>query len=340
MRYLKFFFAAMILFFGTVSGGCDILSSDSSSNTGDRVVAICFPNTTPSWQRNGDSLQKLLEEENFKVNIQFAGNIDEQKKQVAEVLETHPKCIVIGAIDSDAFAETLEKAKEYNIPVIAFDRIIKGTDAVSYYASFDNDAIGEGMGLYIEAALDLKNGKGPFNIELFAGGPTDNNAHIFFKNTMAILDKYIKTGQLVVRSGQKTFDEVAVADWNAENARPRIREIMTKYYADQPLQVVLSPNDNIAGVLLDEIKKAGKPAPLISGLDGDPEAFERIKAGQQTFTISKDPDVLTAKCVRMIKAVVEGTQPDINDVSTYNNGVIVVPAYLCTPQIIDKTNVK
>ena len=81
---------------------------------------------------------------------------------------------------------------------------------------------------------------------------------------MAILEPYMKTGQLVVRSGQKTFDEVAVADWNAENARPRIREIMTKYYADQPLQVVLSPNDNIAGVLLDEIKKAGKPAPLIS----------------------------------------------------------------------------
>lgn len=105
------------------------------------------------------------------------------------------------------------------------------------------------------------------------------------------------------------------------------------------MHVVLSPNDEIAGVIIDELQKAGKPDVLISGLDGDPSAIERIKSGKQTFTISKDPDVLTEKCVRMIKAVVEGTQPDINDISTYNNGVITVPAYLCTPQIIDKTNI-
>jgi len=57
-----------------------------------------------------------------------------------------------------------------------------------------------------------------------------------------------------------------------------------------------------------------------------------------TFTIQKDPELLTAKCVRMIKAVVEGTQPVINDLSTYNNGKITVPSYLCTPLIIDKDN--
>ena len=247
---------------------------------------------------------------------------------------------MVGAIDSAAFADVLTKAKEYNIPVIAFDRIIMGTDAVSYYASFDNDAIGEGMGLYIEAALNLKSGAGPFNIELFAGGPSDNNAHIFFDQTMKILSPYFQSGQLVCQSGQRDFNSCAVADWNSANARPRIQKILAQNYADKTLNVVLSPNDDIAGVIIEELQKAGKPPVLISGLDGDPAAYERIKSGLQTFTINKDPDVLTEKCVRMIKAVVEGTQPDINDVSTYNNGVITVPAYLCTPQIIDKTNVK
>ena len=248
--------------------------------------------------------------------------------------------MVIGAIDSAALVDVLEDATNYNVPIIAFDRIILNTDAVSYYASFDNDAIGEAQGLYFEAAMNLRNGGGPYNIEFFAGGPADNNAHIFFDKVMEILNPYIKSGQLVCRSGQTDFNSAAVKDWNSENARPRIREILTKYYSGgETLHAILAPNDDIAGVILDEIQKAGRPAPLISGLDGDPKAYERIKNGLQTFTVAKDPDVLTAKCFRMVKAVVEGVQPDINDVTTYNNGVKIVPAYLCTPQIVDKTNV-
>ena len=334
MKHIKFLCLTLLLIFAATLSGCGSTAQEKSKN-----IAVCFPNTTSSWQRNGDSLQKLLEEEGFTVNVQFSATIEEQQQQVKDVIGKNPDCIVIGAIDSAAFVEVLENAKKKNIPVIGFDRIISNTDAISYYASFDNGAIGDGMGEYIAAALNLKNGGGPFNIEFFAGGPSDNNAHIFFENTMKILEPYLRSGQLVCRSGQTTFEQVAVADWNSANARPRIQELMNRYYTDAPLQVILSPNDDIAGVILDEIGKAGKPYPIISGLDGDPAAFERIKNGQQTFTIAKDPDVLTAKCVRMIKAVVEGTQPDINDVTNYNNGVKVVPSYLCTPMIIDKTNV-
>ena len=330
----KFFIGALLLIAIAIAG-----CSDEAS--GDRVVAVSFPNTTSSWQRNGDSIKRFLEEDNFKVEMQFAGSPSEQSSQIGELLDKKPKCIVIGALDGEGLVDVLEKAKEYQIPVIAFDRIIKNTDAVSYYASYDNEAIGEAMGMYFEAALNLKGGGGPYNIEFFAGAPTDNNAHLFFKNTMAILEPYIQSGQLVCRSGQKDFDRVAVADWNSANARTRIKSLLDTYYKDgaQP-NAILSPNDDIAGVILEEMKARNMSAPLISGLDADPAALERIKAGQQTFTVGKDPDHLTAKCVRMIKAVVEGTQPDINDVKTYNNGVKIIPAYLCTPMIIDKTNVE
>jgi len=333
MKFAKVILSALIVICCTALAGC----GENSADSGKKNIAVCFPNTTPSWQRNGDSLKQLLEEENFSVNVQFAGDIEQQKTQVSEVIESQPDCIVIGAIDSAAFADVLNQAKEKNIPVIAFDRIILNTDAVSYYASFDNDAIGEAMGLYFESALNLKNGGGPYNIELFAGGPSDNNAHIFFTQTMKILDPYFQSGQLICRSGQKDFNSCAVADWNSANARPRIQKILADNYSEETLHAILSPNDDIAGVIIEELQKAGKPNVLISGLDGDPAAFERIKSGTQTFTISKDPDVLTEKCARMIKAVVEGTQPDINDVTTYNNGVITVPAYLCTPKIIDRT---
>ncbi len=336
MRKIKFLFAAFMLMFAVALTGCG-----SSSDTDNKNVAICFPNTTPSWQRNSAALQGQLEEDGFTVDVKSSATIEEQQQQIKEALQNKPKCMVIGAIDSAALVDVLEDAKKYEVPIIAFDRIILNTDAVSYYASFDNDAIGEAQALYFEAAMNLRNGGGPYNIEFFAGGPADNNAHIFFTTVINMLDPYIKRGQLVCRSGQTDFNAVAVKDWQAENARPRIRELLTKYYGGgETLHAVLAPNDEIAGVILDEIQKAGRPAPLISGLDGDPKAIERIRNGQQTFTIAKDPDVLTAKCFRMVKAVVEGTQPDINDVKNYNNGVKIVPAYLCTPQIVDQTNVK
>ena len=330
-KFLMLVLTAMMMF---ALSGCSDEASDA------RVVAISFPSTTPSWQRNGDSLKRQLEAENFTVDVRFSASPAEQNTQIAEILETKPKCLVVGALDSAGLVNALSKAKEYEIPVISFDRLILNTDAVSYHASYDSDAIGEAMGMYFESALNLKGGGGPYNIEFFAGSPTDNNAHIFFKNTMAILEPYIQSGKLICRSGEKDFNSVAVADWNSENAKTRIKKILDAHYpSGTPLHAVLSPNDDIAGVILAEMSARGMAVPLISGLDADPAAIERIKSGQQTFTVAKDPDHLTAKCVRMIKAVVEGTQPDINDVSTYDNGVKIVPAYLCTPMIIDKTNV-
>ena len=333
MKFFKLMSVALILIFGGLLTGC---GSDNSNN---KKVAVCFPNTTPSWQRNGNALKDQLDADGFEVDMKISNTSDEQVQQVGEALKNNPKCIVIGAIDSSAFVDVLEDAKARNIPVIAFDRIIFGTDAVTYYASYDNDAVGEAQGLYFESALNLKNDGGPYNIEFFAGGPTDNNAHIFLKNVLQILDPYIKSGKLVCKSRQMDFDTVAVKDWYAENARPRIKELLSKYYEGDTLHAVIAPNDEIAGIILDEFRKAGRPAPLISGLDADPTALDRIRKGQQTFTVAKDPDFLTAKCFRMIKAVVEGIQPDINDVTTYDNGVKVIPAYLCTPQIIDKTNI-
>ena len=151
----KIFIGALMLIAIAITGCSESASSD------ERVVAVSFPNTTTSWQRNGDSIRRYLEEDNFKVDIHFAGSPSEQSSQLAEIIETKPNCIVIGALDGEGLVDVLAKAKEYEIPIIAFDRIIKNTDAVTYYASYDNEAIGEAMGMYFEAALNLKGGAGP-----------------------------------------------------------------------------------------------------------------------------------------------------------------------------------
>lgn len=317
-----------------LSAGC------GSQETGNKKVAVAFANSSSSWQKNGNTMKELLEKEGFTVDLQFADTAEQQVEQIKAQLEQKPGCLVIGAVDGEKLADVLKYAKEHEIPVIAYDRLIMGTDAVSYYASFDNEGVGEAMGEYIEAKLDLKNGAGPFNMEVFAGDTADNNAHLFFSAAMEVLKPYIANGQLVVPSGETSFDQATTQGWNPDNAQKRMERLLQGADAGVHLDVILSPNDGVAGGVRKALTAGGyTQMPLITGQDAEEQAIAAIKAGQQAMTTYKDPEILVAKSIRMIKAVVEGTQPDINNVTTYNNGVITVPAYLCTPLVVDAGNI-
>ena len=320
---------------------CLALSLGCGDAMGLRRVAVSFANSSDSWQRNGETIRNTLQAEGFVVDLAFADNAEAQKADLAKMIDTEPDCLVIGAVDSTALTEVLKEAKEKNIPVISYDRLVMGTDAVSYYASFGNEAVGEAMGQYIEAALNLKSGASGYNIEIFAGDPADNNAHLFYDGAMKVLRPYLDNGQLICPTLETSFAQVAVKDWNPNNAKERMARIYEEHYSEgAAIDAVLAPNDGVADAVITALEEAGYAgnAPIISGQDADPVALNHIRDGSQTFTVYKNPTDLTDKCVRMIKAVVEGTQPDINDVKTYNNGVVVVPSYLCVPYIVDKNN--
>lgn len=316
-----------------------LLAGCGGSGSAEKSVAVSFANSSSSWQKNGQTIQEMLEKEGFTVDLQFADTADQQIEQIKKQIAAHPKCLVIGAVDGEALTDVLAEAKEKKIPVIAYDRLIMNTDAVSYYAAFDNEAVGEAMGDYIEAALNLKSGAGPFRMEVFAGDPADNNAHLFFSGAMDVLQPYLDKGQLIIPSGEKSFEQVNTKGWEPKRAGERMTRLLSGPDAGQHLDVILSPNDGIAGGIHEALAAGGYTSmPLLTGQDAESKALEAIRGGQQTITIYKDPELLVAKTVRMIKAVVEGTQPDINDVKSYHNGVITVPAYLCTPLIIDRNN--
>lgn len=317
------------------SAGC------GGEDQGNKKVAINFENTSSTiWEKSGNALKDMLEKEGYTVDLQFAQAGDQQAQEIAEQLKEKPDCLVIGVIDSNTLVDVLAQAKEQGTAVIAYDRLIMGTDAVSYYATFDNEGVGEAMGEYIESKLDLKNGAGPFNIELFAGDPADNNAHLFFSGAMAVLQPYITSGQLVVPSGETTFDKVAIQGWKADLGQARMDKLLAGPDAGQQLAAVLAPNDSLAGGIRKALAAHGYvQMPLMTGQDAEDQAVEAIKNGQQSMTVYKPSEMLVAKSMRMIKAVVEGTRPDINNVDTYDNGVIKVPAYLCTPLVVDIENI-
>lgn len=324
----KFIAIALLLLSVFWLGGC--------GNDQQKLVAVSFDK---GWQTDGNAIKERLEKDGFTVELKYAETADQQNEQIKELIATNPRCLLVGAIDSNAMADVLVGAKEKGIPVIAYGRLIMNTDAISYYATFDGMAVGEAMGEYLEDSLQLKSGAGPYCIEFFAGAPSDNNAPIFLEGARKVLQPYIDKGQLVVPSGETRFDQVAVKDWDPKYAQERMQKLLAAHPEDAKLDAIVCPNDGIAAGLRETLKGAGyTKMPLMTGLDAGDQALKAIAAGEQTMTVYKNPSVLIAKTMRMIKAVVEGSTPDINDVTSFDNGVVTVPAYLCTPLVIDKSN--
>ena len=323
---------------------CFALSGCGEDSSQKASVQLLFPNPNFGgiWGYIGETCANLMREAGYNVELRFCKDAAEQVEQLKDAVSKHPAAIVIAAQDTGNLAEPLKLAKEEGIPVIAYDRVIMHTDAISYYASFENNSVGEFQARYIEEKLNLKSGAGPFTIEFVAGSPTDSNAPLFIGGAYQYLKPYIEKGQLVVPSGQTDFSAIATDNWSLDNAQRRMTEILQKYYADgKSLNVVIASNDDLAqGVIQAEESVGYKGAPtLITGQDAGANGVANIKSGKQVMTIYKDPAILCAKIVRMVKAVVEGSQPAINDVTNIKNDVMTIPAYLCIPLIVDKENI-
>ena len=188
----------------------------------------------------------------------------------------------------------------------------------------------------------MKSGAGPFNIEFIAGDPADTNAPLFIGGAIDYLKPYIDKGQLVVPSGQIAFNQIATDGWKMENAQRRMEQILRQHYSDgKPLHVVIASNDDLAQALINAESAVGYKGPttILTGQDATDKGVANIKSGKQTMTIYKDPAILCAKIVRMVKASVEGSQPAINDITNIKNDKMTIPSYLCIPLIVDKENI-
>ncbi len=318
----------------------------SKSSSGTKVGVSMPTKDLQRWNQDGDNMKKKLEEAGYTVDLQYASNqVETQVSQIENMISSGCKVLVIASIEGDSLGTVLEQAKEKDIKVIAYDRLIMNSDAVTYYATFDNYMVGTKQGEYIEEKLNLKSGAGPFNIELITGDPGDNNARFFYKGAMDVLDKYIDNGQLVIKSGQRDFDTVATQSWSTENAQNRFDAIISANYADgTQLDAVMASNDSTAMGVTNSLEAnyAGNHSnwPIITGQDCDIANVKNMIAGKQAMSIFKDTRDLAAKTVEMVDAIIQGKDAPVNDTKTYNNGVGIVPSYLCEPVFADVNNYK
>lgn len=320
------------------------LFAQSEADSGKQVVGIAMPTQSSArWISDGNYIKQILEERGYKVDLQYAeDNIDAQVSQLENMIVKGANVLVIAAIDGESLTNVLDQAAENDVKIIAYDRLIKNSPHVSYYATFDNFLVGVQQGGYIVKALDLASGAGPFNVELFAGSPDDTNAYYFFDGAMSELQPYIDNGQVVVASGQTDFDEVATLRWDGATAQQRMDNILAAYYTDKNIDAVLSPYDGISIGILSALKSVGynknDGMPVVTGQDAEIPSVKSILNGEQASTIFKDTRTLAKRASDMVDAVLQGTEPEINNTTTYDNGVFIVPSFLEVPVSVDKSN--
>lgn len=311
------------------------------------LVAVSMPTKSSArWIADGDNMVKQLKEKGYKADLQYAeDDIPNQLAQIENMVTKGPKVLVIAAIDGTTLSDVLQKAADKGIKVIAYDRLIKGSKNVDYYATFDNFQVGVLQAQSIEKSLDLKGGKGPFNIELFGGSPDDNNAFFFYNGAMSVLKPYIDSGKLVVRSKQMGMDKVGTLRWDGAVAQARMDNLLSAYYSKDRVDAVLSPYDGLSIGILSSLKGVGygsgsQKMPVVTGQDAEVPSVKSMLRKEQTSTIFKDTRELAKVTVAMVDAMMAGKAPEVNDTKTYNNGVKVVPSYLLKPVSVDATNWK
>ena len=327
--------------------------STDTTTTGDiasgtkGTIGVAMPTkTSQRWIKDGDAMKAQLEAAGYKVNLVYANDdIPTQVTQVNDMVTKKNQVLVVASIDGTALAGALKQAKDAGIPVIAYDRLLRSTNAVDYYTTFDNLKVGELQGQSLVDGLKASGKPAPWNVELFAGSPDDNNATFFFNGAMKVLQPLIDSKQIVIKSGETDFKTVATLRWDAAVAKRRMENILTKSYSSVDVQGVLAPYDGLSRGIIAALKgsgygRGGKALPVITGQDAEIESVKSILAGEQYSSVFKDTSKLAEATVKMIQEIAEKKAVATNDTTSYNNGIKVVPTMLLQPVSIDKANIK
>jgi putative multiple sugar transport system substrate-binding protein len=314
------------------------------------LVGVTMPTTSSErWIHDGENIKRDLEKRGHRVDLRYAENdVPNQVRQIEGQIAKGAKLLIIASVDGSALTQPLQRAADAKIPVIAYDRLLRGSPAVDFYATFENFRVGVYQAESLLTGLGLRtadgrpgSSKGPFNIELFAGSPDDNNATFFFNGAMSVLQPYLDSGALVVRSGQTDFQSVTTLRWDGETARKRMEELLSTTYRRTKVNGVLSPYDGISLGILTALKNNGYGPvfPIVTGQDAELASVKSIIADQQYSTVYKDTRELATVTALMADAVLKGrTPPQLNNLNDYHNGVKVVPAFLLNPVSVTKAN--
>lgn len=339
---------AIVLLAGCAVKPEGITTTGSRKKGGVKTVGVALPTQLRDrWVNDGANMKRALEKLGYEVDMQYADNDTElQKAQISAMIAEKVDCIVVTPIDSAALTITMKTAENAGIPVIAYDRLLMDTDAVSYYVSFDNREIGRLIGKYVEKEkkLDTAEQEGrSYTVEFFMGSPDDNAAFHLYNGMMEVLQRHLNNGTIRCKSGKTSFADTCTLRWLSETAKQNCEAYLKEFYTMEKLDICVSAGDGLSYGLKEALEEAGYTQdnwPVITGQDAEIRAVQNIIEGYQSMSVYIDTSLPANKCVEMVQAVLEGKEPEINDSTQYHNNVKTVPAYLCTPVAVTRDNYK
>nr|WP_236638501.1 multiple monosaccharide ABC transporter substrate-binding protein [Mangrovicoccus ximenensis] len=310
-------------------------------------VGIAMPTKSSArWISDGQSMVEQFEAAGYKTDLQYAeDDIPNQLAQIENMITKGVDVLVIAAIDGTTLSNALANAGAMDIEVVAYDRLIRDSGDVDYYATFDNFQVGvQQASTLVDGMKERFPDTKPWNVELFGGSPDDNNAYFFYDGAMSVLQPLIDAGDIAIPSGQMGMDTVGTLRWDGSVAQARMDNLLSANYTDQRVNGVLSPYDGLSIGIISSLSGVGygsgddMPMPIVSGQDAEIPSIKAILRGDQYSTIFKDTRELARVTVGMVDALLGGAEPEINDTETYDNGVKVVPSYLLSPVAVTAEN--
>ena len=310
------------------------------------LIGISMPTKSSTrWISDGESMVKEFKALGYTTDLQFAeDDIPNQLAQIENMVTKGAKVLVVAAIDGTTLSDILKKAAESGAKVIAYDRLIRKSANVDYYATFDNFKVGVLQAESLVKGMKAR-GAGPYNVELFGGSPDDNNAFFFYDGAMSVLKPMIDKGEIKIVSGQMGMDKVGTLRWDGAVAQARMDNLLSANYTKAKVNGVLAPYDGLSRGIISSLKGVGygsadQPMPIVTGQDAELPSVKGILAGEQYSTVFKDTRELAKVTAQMVDAMMTGKPVTVNDTKTYDNGIKVIPSNLLVPMSVDKSNIK
>ncbi len=344
---------AIMVVFSLLLAACQETAEEPEEGVTGSVGVVLPTREEPRWIQDETRFKDAFADAGYDVEILFSeGDSAKERQNVDNLITKGVQVIIICPQDATAAAAAAEAANEAGVKVISYDRLIRETDAVDYYVTFDSIAVGEAQAQYL-----VDNATGTGNpLYLYAGAASDNNAFLFFEGAWNVLQPKIADGTFyVVNSSQAvdlqdkatlTREEMAqiigqvTTEWDFDTAKTLAEANLTAAGADDKGDVfILAPNDGTARAIADAFgADADISSYVVSGQDAEIASVQYIIDGKQSMTVLKDVRTLVADAISAAIAYLEGGAPP--ETNTYNNGVADIPAAPSEVVTVDQSNVK
>lgn len=347
-KYLALLLSIILML--TMLASCGGGDDEGESEVSDIEVGIVLPSRDETrWLQDEASFITALENSGFTSEVKYSeGSTATELSNVEELIEKGMKVLIICSPDVNAAGAALQAAKDADVKVICYDRLINGTDAVDYLVSFDSYEVGRAQGQYL---IDRYAGGKDVPLYLYAGNAEDGNAFLLFAGAWSVLSNAVKNGQFVIQNCPAVAEFVGKEldiTKNREDMEKILRTINTKWDGKEAANLakanlsveqkgnvaILAPNDGTARALADVFAKNKEVTGyVITGQDAEIASLKYIQDGKQSMTVRKNTAELTASACKMADKILKGEDPETN--AEYDNGARKVPALNVGTTVVD-----